>query len=331
MVEPARQAQISARVTAAIEEIKVDEGDRVKAGDILAELDAKEVKHSIEAASARIEQAEAELAGNRATVEALEKSRDYWQAERKRALALAEKKALSESETEQTEERLSDILGRLSAAREKSRAIKKQIKALEKQKAELSARRNYYILKSPFDGVVTRRSADPGDMAAPSKNLFTVQDQSKVKLAFDVPQKDLPRVNKGEPAVFKVNNRTRKAEITLMYPAIDKAKMMRAEILPKGEAAADLVPGAYVEVTVIAEHLKDVVMVPASALIESPEGKTHVFAADGDSISAVSVEILGRSGDRAAVSGIDAETRVVENTYLGWTTLSSGQKVEVVE
>lgn len=331
VVEPARQAEVSARVTAGIEKIKVDEGDSVKAGDILAELDAKEVEHSIEEASARIEQAEAELAGNRATVKGLEKSRNYWQAEKKRAFALAEKDAISEAETEKTEERFADILGKLSAGREKSRAIKNQIRALEKQKAGLTARRNYYILKSPFDGIVTRRLADPGDMAAPSKNLFTVQDQSWVKLAFDVPQKDLPRVNKGMAAVFKINNRTCKAEIRLMHPALDKAKMMRAEAWPEPDISAGLNPGAYLPVTVRIKKLENVILIPESALIAGPEGKGHVFAAADGSLTAKPVEILGRAADRVAVKGIDAGSRVVENTYLGWAVLSSGQKVEAVQ
>lgn len=331
VVEPVRQADVSSRVTAVVESIRVDEGQRVKTGDVLAELDAREVEYTIEAASSRIEQARAELAGNRATVRALEKSHKYWQAEKKRALALTEKNAISDSDAEQTAERAADIRGKLTAAREQSRAIEKQIQALEKQKAELAARRSYYTLTSPFDGVVTRRLADPGDMAAPSKNLFTVQDRSGVKLAFDVPQKDLPEVHQGLPAVFKINGGTQKAEIGLMEPAMDKAKMMRAEIWLDRAAAAGLVPGAYLPVTISVAQLEDVILLPASALIEGPQGRTHVFTVKDKTLSATPVQLLGRAADRAAIRGIDADTQVVKNTYLGWATLSSGQKVEVVE
>lgn len=124
-------------------------------------------------------------------------------------------------------------------------------------------------------------------MAAPSENLFTVQDQSGVKLAFEVPQKDLPRVNKGMAVVFNVNNRTRKAEIHLMHPALDKAKMMRAEVWPEPDIAASLTPGAYLPITVSIKKLENVVLVPESALIAGPEGKGHVFAAADGSLTAV--------------------------------------------
>lgn len=331
VVEPFNEARVSARVTAAVENIRVDEGDRVKAGAVLAELDAKEIEHAVDALSSRIEQAEAELAGSRATVKALEKSHDYWQAEKKRALTLAEKGAIAESDAEQTAEKAADIRGKLTAAREKSVALEKQIEALKKQKDELLTRRGYYTLKSPFDGIVTGRLADPGDMAAPSKTLFTVQDPSGVKIAFDVPQKDLPEVHKGLTAAFTVNGGMQKAEIRLMEPALDKAKMIRAEIWPDRSAADGLNPGAYLPVTVMVEQLTDVILLPASALIDGPQGKTHVFTVKDKTLSAKPVQLLGRAADRAAVRGIDAETQVVKNTYLGWATLSSGQKVEVVQ
>ncbi|MFO7860072.1 MAG: efflux RND transporter periplasmic adaptor subunit [Desulfosalsimonas sp.] len=331
VVEPFHEARVSARVTAAVEDIRVDEGDRVKAGEVLAELEAEEVEIAVDVLSSRIEQTRAELSGSRATVEALKESHQFWQAEKKRALNLVEKGAISESEAQQTAEKAADVRGKLTAAQEKSVAIEKQIDALKKQKAELRTRRGYYTIKSPFDGIVTQRLADPGDMAAPSKNLFTVQDQSRLKIAFDVPQKDLPEVQQGQTAAFQVKGDMQKAEIRLMEPAMDKAKMMRAEIWPEATGAAGLVPGSYLPVAVIVENLKDVVLIPASALIEGPQGRTHVFTVKDNTLSANPVQLLGRAADRAAVKGIDADTQVVKNTYLGWAGLSSGEKVEAVQ
>jgi multidrug efflux pump subunit AcrA (membrane-fusion protein) len=112
---------------------------------------------------------------------------------------------------------------------------------------------------------------------------------------------------------------------------MDKAKMMRAEIWLDRAAAAGLVPGAYLPVTISVAQLEAVILLPASALIEGPQGRTHVFTVKDKTLSATPVQLLGRAADRAAIRGIDADTQVVKNTYLGWATLSSGQKVEVVE
>lgn len=197
VVEPFREAGISARVTAVVEDILVDEGDRVEIGDVLVELDAEAVEYGIDAVSFRIEQAEAELAANRATVKALKTSSDYWRAEKNRALALVQKDAMSQSEAEETVQKAADTRGKLTAGQQQSRAITKEMDALGKQKAELEAQRGYYTLTSPFAGWVSQRLIDPGDMAAPSGTLMTVQDPSALKVAFDVPQKDLPAVKEG--------------------------------------------------------------------------------------------------------------------------------------
>lgn len=201
---------------------------------------------------------------------------------------------------------------------------------MKKQKAERLARRGYYTLTSPFTGILAKRMADVGDLASPSKNLFEVHDRSMSKIVFDVPQKDLPRLKKGQTVTFRIDDQIRKGEIQLLEPAINQAKMMRAEVWLDGESADALTPGAYVSLKVNMERLKNIILIPASALIEGPEGATYVFAVREGKLAATSVRVLGRSADRLAVRGVEAGTRVVANTYLGWATLSSGQKVEVV-
>lgn len=331
VVEPAQQAVISARVSSTVESVRVDEGDRVEAGQVLAELDAREIEQAVEVLTARIEQAEAELAGNQATIEALKESEIYWQAEKRRDSVLAEKGAVSTSEAEQTAQKAAEVRGQLRATEKKSRAIEKQIETLQIQQAELRIRRGYYTLTSPFAGVVTQRLTDTGDLAAPARQLFEVQDRSMYKVAFDLPQKDLPSIQEGQTVTYTVNDGSRKASIQLLEPSISPAKMMRAEVWLEGEAAAELTPGAYLPITVQVQQLDDVILIPASALIEAPQGETHVFAVEEGKLAACAVHVLGRTADRVAVSGIEADTQVVANSYLGWATLSSGQTVEVVE
>ncbi len=331
VVEPFEEARISARVTAEAKQVLVDEGDRVDAGSVLAELDAEEIEHRIASAGAAIEQARADLSASRATVGALETSSAFWQAEKDRDRTLADKGAISPAQAEKTAEQAANIQGELNAARQKSRALQKQIQARQQQKAELTSRRGYYTLTSPFSGRVSERMADAGDMAAPGKTLFVIQNQNRIKISFDVPQKDLPEVNKTKTVAFSAGGQSQNAPISVMHPALDKAKMMRAEVWPKPATTAGLTPGAYLPVTVRIKKLENVILIPESALIAGPEGTDQVFAVTDGSLTAKSVEVLGRSGDMAAIKGIGAGTRVVENTYLGWATLSSGEKVEAVQ
>lgn len=331
VVEPERTARIAARVTAPVERVHCDEGDRVQAGAVLVELDGREMEHRIEAVAAQVEQARADLAGNRETIGALESSLRYFAAEAERYRNLADEEAVPASRAERAEEKRSEIRGKLNAAKKKSEAIRHRVSALQRQKAELETRLGYYTVTSPFDGVVTDRLADPGDMASPQKPLVEVEDRSALKLAFDVPQTDLPAVREGLSVRFSAGHADLEAEISLMYPSLNRARMMRAEVHLPADDGGSLSPGAYVPVTVVVDRHPDVALVPRSSLTESPGGEQHVFAVEDGRLAARPVEVLGYTNDHAGVRGVEPGARVVRNTFLGWARLSSGEKVEAVQ
>ncbi|MCF8030627.1 MAG: efflux RND transporter periplasmic adaptor subunit [Desulfohalobiaceae bacterium] len=330
VVEPESEANIASRVRAVVGEVRVDEGDAVSQGDVLVRLDSAETRHRLKEVRARIREARAELSGNRATIRALEESWQYWRDERERDRTLAAKGSLSQSRAEKTAQKAAEVRGNLESAREKSQAIQSRIQSLVQQKEAVQTQLGYYILKSPISGVVAERQVDPGDMASPSRTLLRVQTADRLKLAFDVPQQDLPRVQQGQNCTFSVNGHERNASISLMHPSLNKARMMRAEVQLQNRAERGLDPGMYVPVSVVLDTLREATLVPRSSLIPSPEGQKHVFSVKQGRLEPHPVEVLGTSGDRAAVSGIDPGVSVVENTFLGWARLSSGEKVEAV-
>jgi len=330
VVEAIREATVSARVTAAVEEVRVDEGDTVAVGDVLVVLDSAEVKQQAAALAARIEEAQADLAGSEATVGALESSLAFWQAETERHRALAEQEAIPKSEAERTAEKTAEVRGNLEAARQKARAVRHRIASLRQQQEELATRLGYYRIRSPYAGVVTERLADPGDLAAPGKPLVEIEDRGGLRLAFDVPQDDLPEVRRGLDVTFSAGGATRAVPITLMHPSLNKARMMRAEARLSAEAQSDLSTGAYVSVSVVLGREEGVTLVPRSSLIESPEGEAHVFVVKDGRLAARPVRVLGYADDKAAVGGIAPGEDVVRNTFLGWARLSAGETVEAV-
>jgi len=330
VVEPENEADIAPRVQAVVEEVRVDEGDAVSQGNVLLRLDAAETRHRLREIEARIREARAELSGNRATIRALEEAWRFWRDERERDKTLAAKGSLSQSRAEKTAQQAAEVRGNLESAREKSSAIQNRIQALQQQKEAIQAKLAYYTLKSPFSGVVAERRVDPGDMASPSRTLIRLQTTNRLKLAFDVPQKDLPRVHQGQNCTFSAGGQKRSASISLMHPSLNKARMMRAEVRLSGSAGQGLDPGAYMPLTVILDTLHDATLVPRSSLIPSPSGQKHVFIVEQGRLEPRPVEVQGTDGNRAAVSGIDPGVSVVENTFLGWARLSSGERVEAV-
>ena len=331
VVEPIRVADVSARLTATIEKVLHDENEAVKAGDVLVVLDGRQIEDSIAAAKAQVEQAQADLASNQATVESLEKTSAYWQREAERDSTLVEKGAIPGAQGEGTADKANEAKGKLDAARQKSAAIQHQTESLKRKQAELETTLGYCTIRSPFNGLVSHRMVDPGDLAAPGKSLMVIEDRSRLKLCFDVPQQDLPQIREGLAVEYLVAGRKRTATVSHMFPSLSTARMLRGEVYLEGAGTDGLSSGAYVPLRVALGKRKDVTLVPAASVVESPDRKSHVFVVADGHLEARPIDILGYSGGDVAVEGVHVGKQVVLSTFLGWAQLSSGLRVEAMK
>ena len=326
-VEPWQVAEVAAQITARIERIAVREGDRVRRGALLVALDDTEIQSTVAETEAQIAQAEAQAAGQKATTASLAQTVRYWEKEFQRDETLAREGAIAQALADTTADHLSEAQGRLEAARQGLAAAGKQVEALTKRRASVEARRAYTRVTSPFDGVVARRLADPGDLAAPGKPLLVVEDRSRSKLLFDVPQEDLGRVTLGTP-LHVDHELDLTLEVSRLYPSLNPDRTLTVEAY--AEHAADLATGTYYPVDVVLRTVNDAVLVPEECLVESPDGSRAVFGVvDGRTRVFPVTALLVRNGV-GAVTGIEAGLPVVRSTYLGWNRLAAGTAVEVI-
>ena len=331
VVESFQIANVSARLTANVDKLLCDEGDQVKAGDILIQLDGRELMQSIDALDATIAKTQAEIAANQSAIQSLINTVSYWQREAQRDKTLADKGNIPASQAEATADKANQFKGNLETTKHQQEALKHQIQALQSQKSQLETRLSYCTVTSPYDGLVRQRLVDPGDLAVPGKILVIIEDRSQFKLTFNVPQKDLQQVQEGLPVRFNTGGKTYNEALTHLYPSLNTARMLQAEVLLSGLAMDNLACGQYLRISVLVNEINDKVLVPASCLVESPDHFQHVFVVKDGSLAHHRVEILGYSGDIVAVEGIEPDQQVVTNSFLGWTTLSSGNKVEVLQ
>jgi RND family efflux transporter MFP subunit len=331
VVEPIRSANVSARLTANVDKVSTDENVPAKVGDILVMLDGRQIEESLGAMKAQIAQAQADLKSNEATVESLAKSAAYWEREAGRDHTLAGKGAIPGAQAEGTADKADEVKGKLEAAKQKSLAVGHLVESLKRRYSELETQLSYCTICSPFDGLVSRRMVDPGDMAVPGKTLIVIEDRSSLKLSFDVPQQDLPQVREGLGVVYSVPEKEQTAALSHLFPSLNAARMLRAEVYLDGVDAAGLSSGAYLPLQVVLGNSRNVTLVPASSLVESPDQNPYVFIVRDGHLAARSVSVLGSSGDEVAVEGVQAGEQVVLSTFLGWAQLASGRKVEVMK
>lgn len=325
--EAVRAADVTARVTEKVTGVAVDEGDGVAEGDVLVRLDSAKVAARLDGVAADLDQARAEREAERANRSALAASADYWARELERLRRLRERDVASPSEVDEAADRLNEVRGNREAATQRVAALTARIESLRAKRKELRHQKGDYTLVAPFTGMVTARKVDPGDQATPGKVLVRVAATDRMRLAFGVPRADRPEVSAGREVRFRLRGETRTAEVTRIHPALDEARLARAEVdLPAG---VSLPPGSQVRATVALPSLPEATLVPAGALAGGEDRATVYVVRDGEA-QARAVTVRGRRGDRVAVSGVEPGATVITTPYLGWTRLSDGMPVTVV-
>ncbi|MFO7983453.1 MAG: efflux RND transporter periplasmic adaptor subunit [Desulfuromonadales bacterium] len=327
LIEPWQRSDVSARITASVREVAVREGEEIEKGQVLLRLDDRELDQAVQNAAARLENARRQTASVRARVTALEKTVAYWTREYERDRMLAAEGAIAQAEADAGADRLNREQGELDAARESLRAAESLARSRKKQLEEVRSRRGYATLRAPFDGVVAQRRTDPGDMAAPGSSLLTIEDQSRMKILFDVPQRDLDRFSPQRPITVNDDGKDLLLKVSRRYPSLNADRTLTMEVdLPAGSG---FTAGAYEEVEATLEQAKDAILVPVESLVPTPAGETVVFVIEENSTRAQPVEVLLIEGETAAVDGLEEGTPVVRSTYLGWNRLAEGVAVEV--
>ncbi len=217
-VEPRTEVEISARVSARIEELPYDEGDEVPKGSVLVRLDATDMEAALRSAKARraagaalIEVEKARLAGQRVAMEGtraelIQARRDL---ERKRRLLESADVSqadvdLVESRVKQLEAQLQSSVRALTASELNLEVLEHNVEAADAEVARARDDLSYTTIVSPINGVVTRVHAEvgetaiPGTMNNPGTVIIQVADLSEMLLVAEVHERDVGRVKVGQ-------------------------------------------------------------------------------------------------------------------------------------
>jgi RND family efflux transporter MFP subunit len=276
------RATLEAKVSGRINEMPVVLGQRVKAGQLLARLDAAEIAARLEQAQAGLEQAE----------------RDW-----KRNSALLEQKAVTRSDYD--------------AANSRYLVAKAAV-------AEAQAMLAYVQVLAPFDGVVTRKWVDRGDLAAPGKPLVEMEEPSALQLEADVPEAIGSHIQDGARMALRVDTLEHELSGTVseVAPTSDplsrtfrvKLDLPEAPALRSGQFARLLVP--------VGESVS--MRVPATAVLQ--RGQMELVMAVENQHARLHLVKTGRhiGQETEILSGLDAGDAVVVE---GAAQLVDGQPV----
>jgi len=289
VIEAVRQATVAAQLSGAVTQILVDAGDRVKKGQVLARIDTRETDAQVAAGRASVAQADAQLTQARLNLE--------------RTRSLLDKNFVSRAALDQAESNFKAAQAAADAARAGN--------------AQADTARTYAELRSPIDGVVTRRLMEPGEIAAPGRGVVAVHDPSALRAVGNLPQFVLPKAAGATRATVELPQlgRTLTATRVTILPAAD-ARLLSTQIradLPAGDMPG-VTPGAAAKILVPIGRTRKLV-VPESTLIRRGElTAVNVLAADGrQQLRQVRVGSAVADGGIEVLAGLTDGERVLLN------------------
>jgi RND family efflux transporter MFP subunit len=297
-------APIFAQTSGYLKKWYFDIGAKVKAGDVLAEIDTPEVDQELAQAQAQLKVAQAAL--NLAEV-TWRRNEDLF----KRKVIAAED---YDTATDTYRENQATVMA--------DQANINQLEALE----------GFKIVRAPFAGIITARNTDIGDYIASGSGtqLFRMQQTSPLRVYVNVPQAfaDLVKIGtEGDLALDEFPGRTFLGQVTNTAKAIDPTSRTLLTELQVPNESGELFPGAYALITLKVNDNIGMLTIPSNALLFQSEGATvGVVDADGK-VEIRRITISLNLGDTLEISqGLSATDQVIMNPS---DSLANGMTVKI--
>ena len=323
-----RKAAIASKASGRLEWLGVAEGSRVKAGDVIARLDARDVAAQLDSAAANVKVARAGLAQaeaeNRDATSSLKRTQD-----------LIKQKFVSESALDQAKARADRAIAGVASA-------KAALVAAEANERNARVAVDYTEIRAPFDGIILSKSANVGDMVTPFSSaadskgaVVTMADMSTLEVEADVSESSLSKISVGQPSEITLDalpgSRFR-GTVSRIVPTVDRAKAtvmtkVRFEaidprVLPEMSAKV-----SFLSQPVTAEQQKPLTAVNPEALAQR-DGKSVVFVVRDNLIGVVPVVTGSKIGDVIAIAG---DVKAGEKAVLAPSSdLKQGKQVRIV-
>jgi RND family efflux transporter MFP subunit len=315
-VRPWQEVMVFAKVPGQrIEAVNVQVGDIVANGEILVRLDDAAVQSRLKEARSALAAAEANTARISASLGALEKDRERFE-------ALYQEKAVARRQLDH----LRAETAAAASARRGALAQAEQARAVIEQ---LSLTLADHGIKAPMGAVVTGRFSDPGNLSSTDHALLRLADVSRIKVIAFVTEADLPAIHPGLAATVRVDAHPQRpfaGSVALVNTALSPATRSADIEVHLDNPEGLLQPGMYARVTLELGR-EAVVAVDRDVLLRLPgTGSDYLFTVKDDRAVQVNVETWRRQDRFVALRGIEAGTPVVVE---GQGSLRHGDRVRV--
>jgi RND family efflux transporter MFP subunit len=317
-IQPITEAPVLARADGYIAKRLVDIGDRVKAGQTLAEIDAPELTDQVAQAKATVRQAEAALQQATANVQQGKTDMELARVMARRSEQLVAKGAVSKQDDDQAQAQYNSKLAALDALERAIDVQRANIIAAQSNLGRLEKLESYLVVQAPFDGIITLRNVDVGALVnSGSTLLYRIAQMATLRTYVNVPQAYADSIQPGQPAVLTVSNlpgREFQGTVARSADALDPSSRTLLVEVHVPNPANLLLPGMYAQVELRSIRSDPPLLVPSDAMIVRADGAQIAVLDSGNIVHLHKIEAGRDYGDRVEVlGGLREGDRIVAN------------------
>jgi RND family efflux transporter MFP subunit len=315
-IQAVTEAPVLARASGYIRTRLADIGDRVREGQLLAEIEAPELDQQVRQAKASVDQAGASLEEATANLQQGKTNTEMARLTYERWNALVQKGAVSRQDADTYKSQFEALGENVQSLEKAVNVAKSNITAAEANLGRLTEMQGYLKVRAPFAGVITLRNVDTGALVAEGNTLlFRIAQTDRLRTYVNVPQADSTSIRVGQTAQVKIPDlpsKTFTGTVTRTANALDPAtRTLLAEVQVPNEGGL-LLPGMYSEVNFTTPRMEPPLMIRADALVVRGDGP-HVAVVGDDGVVHFQTVQVGRDyGDQLEVlGGLEKGQRVV--------------------
>ena len=337
--QPYQEVELHAKVSGYIRRINVDIGDRVNSGQIVATLEVPELNAQVAGSEAEVRHSQSEISRAQSGVVLAQASYAALHAAYTRLAEAARVRPglVAEQELDDSHAKDLDAEAKVNDAKAALEAAQEQLGVSNADHQRVAAMQGYSVVTAPFTGVITMRYADVGSLIQAGTTSNT-QSMPVVKLAqsdllrlrMPVPEEDVPFIKVGGDVQIKLQATGRSISgkiVRFTRELTTSTRTMLAEVdVPNPDLA--LSTGMTAEAIIVLQEQKDVLTVPAGAVLIR-DGQSYVLIVDADNkVQKVTVELGIQGPDRIEITqGLTEHQSVIVS---GQSNYRTGQIVHPV-
>ena len=317
-IQAVTEAPVLARASGYIRKRYADIGDRVKEGQVLAEIEAPELDQQIKQAQAAIDQANSTVQQAEAAVQQGRSNENLARVTAQRWSNLFQRGVVSRQDNDSAQAQYEAQQANVQALEKAVAAGRSSAAAAQANLARLHELQSYQTVRAPFAGVITLRNVDSGVLVNEGNTmLFRMAQTDRLRTYLNVPQAEAQSVHTGQPASLTMpgmSGRKFNGAVARTASALDPSTRTLLVEVQVPNSSGELLPGEYALVDLSVPRADPPLLIPGDTLVVRSDGPQVAVVDPAGKVHFQLIQLGRDFGDRLEVlSGLAEGQQVAVN------------------